>query len=227
MTTTHTDAEDDGAYLRTFVRHFPGEMTLDDALKNPLVLCDEKMSVEEVEAAISIEQRLAGFQKTRNPVLAFEVFVHSMRAGLHPPKEVLRWLQACFEEHHNEQGKKSMDSILGLSSRGKTPPYKALLIEQRNEMLFIDMDVLIHLGATRDQAAEMVAAKLEQSDWNKSGYDMADPNADTLSDMHSRLEKSTVHPTALERFDDRGDAATFLMKFPTKCLPAKLRALLD
>jgi hypothetical protein len=202
-------------------------LPLQDAFTNPLVLCEGNMTGEQVIETFRIDRAVSRFEESKNPVVMIEAFLLAKRAGVFPPNEAMDWLAGCFEAFHDGQGKVPMDTCMGLKKRGATPPVKALLIEERNEMIFTDMSALMHLGATREEAAQIVAITLDVLDWNKTVYDISDPSCETLIDLHARWpDHRTTVSWASEHLDKPGSAANFLQKFDRQHLPEKLLRLL-
>jgi hypothetical protein len=202
-------------------------MLLEDAETNPLVLLQEQMNAAQRLELLFLDLKPASFKKSGNPVLMIEAFLVASREGVYPQNEVMDWLAGCFQDFHDAQGKVAMDNCMGLKKQGGTPPFKALLIEQRNDMTHRDMSGLMHLGATREEAALIVWHTLSAADWNKTVYDMSDPSCETLIDLHARwLVHGDMTSWWSEHFDKPGNAANFLQKFDRQHLPEKLLRLL-
>ena len=167
-----------------------------------------------------------GFKETANPVLALEAIMLAIQAGVYPPAETLRWLAGGLCKWHENQGESSLDLALGLTAgRGQVPHFKRLLMDERDEMLMFDMARLSYLGATREEAASMIASKLTKTDWNKTRHDIADLSAETLIAMHARLKPNY----ALERakcLDDPRWVAEWLGTFDALYIPEKLKSML-
>ena len=204
-----------------FIRLPPNEMVINEDNPNPLLLIRADMRGEELIDAICIEGRIDGFHETGNPVLMMEAFLLSLKMKVHPPAEVLQWVGTIFTDFHENQGKIGLDNVAGLSKRGKTPPFKALLMEQRNDTCFRHMDYLMDLGATREQAAALVAGRMESVDWNKTAHDMSDLSADSLIDMHSRRKRTSAPDEAR---NDPEWISSFLATFAGQDLPPAVLA---
>lgn len=166
------------------------------------------------------------FCKTGNPVYAIESFVRARLAGKVPPKRVLAWIEKCFTEWLEvHQGRKSMDSIMGLE-KGKgnrLSAYQRVLIEERDDRLLSDVSRLVCMGATIEKAAQMVSRKLEDSrNWNRSKWPIRKPNADTIARRYmewaERKDVDGFHrDIILPRWSD-DDERGYLRSFPTDCL---------
>jgi hypothetical protein len=163
---------DDDSIMRGFLRLRPDDQPVEEAQANPLHIGEWEMDAPpagELPAAAISRMRSDAFTKSGNPLEAIEAFVLAIEAGVYPSTAVLCWLAKRFGLWHAEQGKISLDNSFGLQTRGNKPSvFKAALLEQRNEMLLLDVDRLMHLGASREEAATAVAARLEQSDWNRT-----------------------------------------------------------
>jgi hypothetical protein len=202
-------------------------MLLEDAEKNPLMLCRNRMTSGQFMDLLLLDSKMRSFKECGNPVLMIEAFLVASREGVYPPNEVMDWLAGCFQAFHDAQGKVPMDTCMGLKKRGGTPPFKALMIEERNDMTLGDMSTLMCLGATREEAALIVWHTLTAADWNKSAYEMSDPSCETLIDLHARWKSHRDWKSWwIEHLDKPGNAANFLQKFDRQHLPEKLLRLL-
>jgi hypothetical protein len=127
------------------------------------------------------------FEKTGNPVYAIEAFLCARQMRGAPPENVLVWFTACLQEWHSAQGKKSIDRIMKLRRPGQTPPYKALLLEDRNEKLFQKIAILKSLGLKSEDAAEMVSRGHEEArNRNISKWRLGTLSADSLHQAYKR-----------------------------------------
>lgn len=210
--------------IRGFIRLPPDECDEHEAA-NLSLLCTAVDFVD-LLGPLTIEAHVDKFKETKNPVLALEAFVASIDNGVFPPLEVLRWLADGFRAYHDAQGRVELGKLLGLAgSRGQTPAYKQLLLDERNKMLLLDMDMLIYLGAYRSEAGEMVARRLDDSDWNKSDWEMKDLSADALVDMHARAAREPLdHETAkLLGLLDKERVERYLSKFPPDSISQRFR----
>lgn len=211
-----------------FVRLPNESYTEAEIVANPMLCWSNDFA--DVLDALTIEMKAKAFKKSQNPVLAIEAFVLSIDAGVYPPVSVLQWLADGFRTYHAGQGAKgnTLEKALGLTGiPGRDPHFKQLFIQMRNDMLFYDMDKLMYLGASREKAAELVANKLERADWNKSPWEMVDPDATTLADKHARagharLDEKTA---TLVGLCDKARVVNYLSTFSKDLLPPKLKKL--
>ena len=96
-------------------------------------------------------------------------------------------------------------------------------------MLMEDMDKLMYLGASRENAAELVADRLKRSDWNKSAWEIGDLSADTLADKHARADRIRFDDgiASLEGLRDNERIVSYLSNFSKALLPKKLKKLVS
>ena len=169
------------------------------------------------------------YKKTSNPVLALEVFMLAIQEGVYPPAETLRWLATGFLKWHDGCGKESLDSALGMNvGRGQVPYFKRLLLEERDEMLMLDMCRLTTLGATIAEAAAMVEKKLSDKDWNKTPHDIADLNAETLTSKYSISDHSCKTAFSIKKppLNDPAWVSEWLGTFDAAYIPKTLKSRL-
>lgn len=103
--------------------------------------------------AISFSSRR--FHFTGNPVDAINALITAINAGRYPPVEILLWLKDAFETWQTDRAA-GMDKAMRLSRpRGKNSAVEEYLFSFRDHILFCDMDMLIELGASREEAAEI------------------------------------------------------------------------
>lgn len=166
------------------------------------------------------------FLQTGNPVLAIEAFVLACRAGLYPPTWVAHFLAERFQHWHNRQGRSSLDTLLGLRpGRGRDPAFKRLFIEERNEILTIDMARLVALGATIDEAATMCAERLKNTEnWNQSGWSMKSIDVPTLRKLYRASTFKGNGAYYLNRWS-ADQVRNWLRLFPSYSMPETLKKL--
>jgi hypothetical protein len=166
------------------------------------------------------------FRETGNPVYAIESFLRARLAGKVPPKRVLAWIEKCFTEWHDvHQGKKSLDSIMGLDKgRGnRLSAFERILLEERDYRLLSDVSRLVCLGATVEKAAGMVARKLEESkNRDRSRWTIRTLSADTIAQRYLRWPKRKNEERFMKDIILRGwtddDERAYLKSFPADCL---------
>lgn len=218
-----TDSIDKYSYLQGYVRIPDQESSVDWYKEQAPVLFGYEL--DDPLDGLAIESRLLKFEETKNAVLAAEAFVIAMNAGVYPPLDVLKWLKSGLLEYLEGQGKDiSLDAALGLKAAGKggTPPFKQLLLDDRDQMLMHEMDILISLGANQIAAASAVAEKLSQSDWNKTRHDMSDISVDTLRKRYREDSREKISDPSRLGLESEEDIKTFLKTFPYLSLPKKL-----
>lgn len=170
-------------------------------------------------AMIFIEAAMHSFRRDKDPLTALRVFLDSMENGFYPPVEILEFLLSAFFDYWKNQGNKSMDKAMNLvAGKGQTPPFKRALMQERDLMLMMDIDLLMSLGFSREKAAEAVTAKLKREDWNKTFHEMADIDAETIADRHKRAHRPQTHSVEpikkLYRLDTEEGVRAYLSRFP-------------
>lgn len=173
------------------------EMELEEAQKNPLFVDPDAIPDEQHIKCFLINGHAIKFELSGNPIHAFEAFVQSVDAGIYPPVNVLRWAAAAFGQYLSAEGEKSLDKCFGTSggASGQDPAYKRLLIKQRRDSLVNEVATLIGLGATRSEAAEMVALSASMSG-KSAKKKLRDIDASTLETYHKK-DKVTRDPDTI------------------------------
>lgn len=226
-----TDTTDKSQFAGIGFVRLPDESYTEAEIVNNPMLC-LPTDFPDLLDAISIRMKTRRFKESRNPVLAIEAFISAIDAGVYPPVSVLQWLADGFRTYHDGQGVKgkTLEKALGLAGApGRDPHFKQLLLEERNEMLFMDMDMLMYLGASREKSAELVADRLERADWNKSAWEMGDPNGSTLADTHARADRARLNDetATLMGLCDKERVARYLSNFSKDRLPPMLKRLVS
>lgn len=185
-------------YMAGFIRMPPSEMDIEEARKNPLFVDPDALPAKEHLARDFINRKAFEFECDGNPIHAFEAFVRSIESGIYPPMDVLRWMADSLQQHLASEGTKDLDKCFGTKggASGQDPAYKRLLIKRRRDNLMGEMATLIGLGATRWEAAEMVAAKASLSGPH-SKQKLRDIEARSLETYHKQ-DKVNRDPEAIE-----------------------------
>jgi hypothetical protein len=171
------------------------------------------------------------FRKTRNPVLAIEVMIRAHHEQIPCPPTICAAFIDWLEQWHANQGTVSLDKIIGLKvSNGKTPPYKALLLQDRNVMLFHKIAVLKAIGVKTSRAAEIACRGFEMvKDWNQSKWQLSPIDADTAMREYSkwpdRKETEALFKELVPKWSPK-EMHGFLSQFPSDCLTLKLKDVL-
>src|SRR5262249_23580711 len=135
---------------------------------------------------------------------------------------IQRWL--------DKDGKDTtLDAELGLTrGKGKNPAYKDRLLSERNHELMEACLRLTLLGATQEQAAEMVSARMEATPgWNKSRWKLPALQPGTLVSMLQRMEgdeRRLIEDFAACWNERPERVARFLATFPIDAAPAFKKA---
>jgi hypothetical protein len=182
---------------------------------------------------LAFEAALARFDATGEPVFALRTFVLATKMGVYPPQRIMQWVDQAFNNWNDEQGELSMDKAMNLArGRGQEAAYKAALRQERDEHVMAEMDLLIALGAKRAQAAEMVASRLDQEDWNKSRHALNNLKTETLIAMHTaRKEKHWGDQEYLDELNEDPDWQEWLrarlQKYNPLSIPPALRQWIE
>jgi hypothetical protein len=176
-----------------------------------------------------VRKKVKQFRKTRNPALCVEIFLLAKTAGVAYPAVILKSLHEWFKQWYESQGKIPLDEIMGLKpSRGKTPPYLVLLLEDRDRMLFDKVARLKSMGVNIEKAVEIVDRGFEAAkDWNKSLWKLRKVNADTIARNYWKWPERKE----MEQFYNAPDnplwtakhKRDFLRQFPPDSLPQELK----
>ncbi|TWO71903.1 hypothetical protein FN976_07890 [Caenimonas sedimenti] len=94
---------------------------------------------------------------TGNAVYLMEAFLHCVEEGRREvPSAILEWLAGGLNKWFETEGESDLARALGLKNApGKRAPLEEWMRDVADNMLCDDMEVLIHLGASRDEAAEV------------------------------------------------------------------------
>ena len=116
------------------------------------------------------------FRESLRPLHLIQAFSYAVSNGLPIPPVIAFQIAVFFNEYIEAEGTKSLDACFGLKPGiGQSPPVPTLIRDERDSFLMIHM-LKLHgvLGYTISKASKMVAAKLAESDWNHSQYDIED-----------------------------------------------------
>jgi hypothetical protein len=151
------------------------------------------------------------FERTGLAHYAAEAFVLSVQLGECPPAPVMSWVAGGLQKWLTTEGKADVGQELKLSRRKgqRVHPYHAPLEERAQRRSWIvAMDVLMYLGATRDQAAEIALSSRAAGDIPshdrlvRMHADMAGPNGERQKLRQLDLLESIENPVWLQRFLD-------------------------
>jgi hypothetical protein len=178
------------------------------------------------------------FEKTGDPIDALISSCLAGEMGLAPPKNVLKYLASKHRQWLDEEGKRTLDHIMGLSGE-KVPAFKRRLLKKRDEILNVDVATLLSLplkaltGERRlsiEDAAAMVADRLAASDWNKSKWCLDKVGAGRIQKNYSvwpARKRTEEKLKSLTSKWSRKQLRQYLLRFPKKKLPAKLQTFLQ
>jgi hypothetical protein len=159
------------------------------------------------------------YKETGNPIYLIEAFLLAYQLGLYPPPWVLAVLAEAFQEFYDSQGRKSVETLLGLTGRGKTPPYKKALQRDRDEKIMMDVFRLIRLGYPLERAADMVCLKRDHMKaWDRTGLNLKALDAPSVVTVYRKnwkkvFEESKYFTQCTDEWLKKNKEA-FLQSFP-------------
>ncbi len=216
------------AYLWGFIKFAPHEMAEIELQSNPLFVGEHELTLKNPFAGAALHARTVKAAQGVEPLAAVEALLISIESGVYPPVPVpvLRWLENGLRTWHNSQGSEDLGKVLGLTrGKGATPPFKAALLEERDEMLMLDMDRLTYLGATQEEAAAMIEERLKSVDWNKTNWDMKDIGSDRLIALHKHhTPRKFDDPHTKNPLADARWVSDWLKNFNREYMPSKIKS---
>lgn len=147
----------------------PNEDTPENLKKRPAYITELELQTDNVLDMFLLPSKASSFKKTKNPVYLIEAFLLAREKGIYPPIWVLDSMAEVFKKYHKALGYEkypkgeriSLDDLFGFKKgKGETLSFKKLLLEQRDEMLMLDMHKLILVGYSIPKAAALVKEKL-------------------------------------------------------------------
>lgn len=171
--------------------------------------------------AAIFDHYLSAYAETGNALFMADAFRYAMRVGCAPPHAVLQWVNQALQAWEDSEGSADVGQLLGLKPRrGKRPVFEDFERRTRDAVLMLDMDCLVHLGCTREEAA------LIASDRNPAHWKAACPTVDTLLSMYARRKDapSAEHVAGLLATPE--STSEFLARFGRHYLTARLKSML-
>lgn len=214
----------------------PHQELLQQALASPPAEHEHRLA--QVMALTDLEHAVRDYRRSNNPVELLRAFTLYVRAGYFPCPDHLRLIADVFEAYLRQPAgpldsikPASLDQLLGLPARqGGNSAANDFAIHQRDLALMSMFTDLVALGATADQAAEMIHRRLQtQKNWNTSGWKIAGDDgialsAKTIKNYYERIPvyARNFRVTLFERFhnellsplESADRIARFLADFP-------------
>lgn len=165
-------------------------------------------------------QKVATEHRIPRPIEQIWEFLEKRNKGKYPDPAFLEWIEKSLRTWFENQGKKSLDEIMGLKAtkRGESPPFKQAHLAARNNALLKDMAALIAIGFKPHEAAKAVSAKLSASGYIEPIWGTAPSVAwESLMDLY---EGWIGREEAEEYFRGQGNSAYF-MSFPPSVIPKR------
>lgn len=205
-----------------------GETTVEKRLRVPP---EPPQESARLPPSLEVWLKVQEFRRTRNSVLAIEALLLAKERRIPPPPTAYDAVLGWLRRWHDSQATLSLDEAFGITGgKGKRHPYRALLLEERNEKLFLKVAALKILGTSTERAAEIVCGGLEAAQgWNTSRWPLRAINATTLAQSYSkqperrgteewmRAEMLTWSPEKI---------CGFLNQFPSDHLTYRLKEIL-
>ena len=154
-----------------------------------------------------------------NSVYALEAFCACHRLGLYPPTWVLNWLADAFGGYLDSEGKSDLSALLGVKrGKGQTPIFKEAAAVLEDSDLHQEMGMLVALGATILEAAEMVAGRREEDN-------MKCPSIDTLSERYGKRGWSKMFKLMKSMYANVSDEdkKRVIAAYPPHTIPLKFK----
>jgi hypothetical protein len=159
----------------------------------------------------------------KDPTALLELFVACVQSDVYPPREALEKVAGALDRWLDKEGvDTTIDKELGLvRGKGSTPAYKERLQQRRDWALLHDVGLLVALGATQEQACEMVARRLEVTGaFNDSRWEIPLLNDGTLLRKFQSMSSREREARAREVKRAPPEAIrAFLATFPLDAAP--------
>lgn len=171
---------------------------------------------------MDVQVMLEEFGETGNHLFLLEAFVASFRAGQKPPQAALAWLADGLEAWADSAGAQALEHCLHLRPpRGGRALFAEWDRRLANSVLLADMDVLVYLGATREQAAAIALDRRP----NAGGAWQYEISAETLLRTYASRRRRTARERLQQLAGSPEAAAAFLGKFNPTYMPTRMHAM--
>lgn len=181
------------------------------------------------ESWLALMLKKGSFENTQNPVYAIEALLLAHELELYPPKWAIDFLASRFKLWHERQGKDNLEKVLGLKTgRGVDPAFKQDMMEERDEMLALDVARLIELGApiSIDAAAALVAYRLtENKQWDRTGWKLGNIKEDRIKRAYRKTWKPYFDEQPRLKSWSKPQIAEYLKQFRYELLTDKLKKM--
>lgn len=188
---------------------------------------------DERSVCLNLEHYEGMFKATNNPVYAIIAFHYAYAQQCPIPAWTIEFVVVSFHDYLESDGTKSIEECFQLKlKKGETPRFKLVLLEERDQFLMIDMHKLVAwLGLSTEEAAHMVKAKLDASDWNKTHVELKDLSEETILGMYKKSHRKTYN-NSMALFGLNNNQFTpeqrseFVSSFPAHATPEKLKSVI-
>lgn len=185
----------------------------------------------EPEFVIPLICKGQAFERDKNPVYVIESFLLAGKAGVYPPEWALNFIFEVFEKYHASNGRKSIDSLFGVvRGKGQVPPFKTLLMEDRNEDLCLDvfrLNLLFKISI--EDACNMVAERLKEeikacsTPYDRTGWGIQPLMGAYLQNIYKKqrwLKDTEFKKRTMDAYSPE-KKIKYLNSFPLASIPSK------
>lgn len=214
--------------MRDWKREFRDPLEADLAVMLPRVDTDDLAQLPTIEAG-PVGQLTRLFRETGNPVYAMQAFLLSLWSGVYPPLEILWWIQHAFHACHTGPDR-DVNKALGFAKGRGNDVFGKAYRADRDRELCAYMDILIVLGATREEAAAVVCERFnaDEDGWNEQ-LNLSALEPETLLKQYGKRPKEARQLS--EDFEeiaaDPAKTAYFLKDFPQTYMGEVLKSRLQ
>ena len=180
---------------KLFVKHLPNQELDPDENTLLTTAADIEVEISDCHTGLSTITRDDQFDKSKNPVHAIESIILCHNAGLYPPLNVMQWLVDSLKDWHNNNGQKSMEQAMSIKNAGGNAMREAIK-EQLYEDIMVEHFRIKYMFEIRfKEAAEIVISRLEDTNWNFTGYKIPPISVDTLLDKRKKKWAKILNDT--------------------------------
>lgn len=183
---------------------------------------------------LMLEQLENKFKETNNPLYAITAYQQAFKTGRPIPKWALQFVAIGFHDYLKNGGKKPLDNSFQLKSIGKDSPYKKWLLDDRDQIFMFEMYKLVELcGVGVEAAANMVKAKLEDTDWDQGLNELTELSAETILGMYKKKyrkqyrESKILNNANLKEYFTQEKIISLLKSYPDYSIPLELKGLVS
>lgn len=189
---------------------------------------------DDLSILLMLEQLESKFKETNNPLYAITAYQHAFKTGRPIPKWALKFVAIGFHDYLTNGGIKPLDKCFQLKGRGKDSPYKKWLLDDRDQIFMLEMYKLVELCGVRvEDAAEMVKAKLVDTDWDQGLNELTELSADTILGMYKKKYRKQYRESEIlnnanpKEYFTQEKIISLLKSYPVDSIPLELKGLIS